>query len=67
MLLVWLIDFDRLTQIGRARGTLPQALDYLESFVLGTVDTALAAQNAVVALESLELGSVYIGGIRNQP
>jgi nitroreductase len=67
LLLVWLIDFDRLTQIGRARGTQPQSLDYLESFMLGTVDTALAAQNAVVALESLGLGSVYIGGIRNQP
>ena len=33
--------------------------------LLGTIDAALAAQNAVVALESLGLGSVYIGGIRN--
>ncbi|WP_363806803.1 nitroreductase family protein [Pseudomonas brassicacearum] len=33
--------------------------------MLGTIDAALAAQNAVVALESLRLGSVYIGGLRN--
>ncbi|WP_415078380.1 nitroreductase family protein [Pseudomonas cerasi] len=37
----------------------------LESLLLGTIDSALAAQNAVVALESLGLGSVYIGAIRN--
>jgi nitroreductase len=67
LLLVWLIDFDRLTQIGAARGTRPGALDYLESFVLGSVDASLAAQNAVIALESLGLGGVYIGGIRNKP
>jgi nitroreductase len=67
LFLVWLIDFDRLTQVGKARGTTPDALNYLESFTLGAVDTSLAAQNAVVALESLGLGSVYIGGIRNKP
>jgi hypothetical protein len=31
------------------------------------VDTSLAAQNAVVALDSIGLGSCYIGGIRNKP
>jgi hypothetical protein len=31
------------------------------------MDAALAAQNAVVALESLGLGSVYIGALRNRP
>lgn len=67
LLLIWLIDFDRLSQIGDDRGSRPEALNYLESFVLGTVDASLAAQNAVVALESLGLGSVYIGGIRNKP
>jgi nitroreductase len=67
LLLVWLIDFHRLTRIGEVRGTPPAALDYLESFVLGSVDASLAAQNAVVALESLGLGAVYIGGIRNRP
>jgi len=67
LLLVWLIDFDRLTRLGEAAGQTPHALDYTETFLLGAVDTALAAQNAVVALEALELGSVFIGGIRNHP
>jgi nitroreductase len=67
LLLVWLIDFDRLTQLGRADGVRSEALDYTETFLLGAVDTSLAAQSAVTALESLGLGSVYIGGIRNKP
>ena len=33
--------------------------------LLGCVDTALLAQNALVAAESLGLGGVYIGGLRN--
>jgi len=36
-----------------------------EQLLLGVVDTAMLAQNAVVAAESLGLGAVYIGGIRN--
>jgi nitroreductase len=67
LLLVWLIDFDRLTQLARLRGVECKALDYLETFVLGAVDTSLAAQNALVALESLGYGGCYIGGIRNHP
>lgn len=40
---------------------------YTESFILATVDAALAGQNAMIAAESLGLGGVYIGGIRNNP
>lgn len=36
-----------------------------EAFIVGTVDASLAAQNMAVAAESLGLGIVYIGGIRN--
>lgn len=67
LFLVWLIDLHRLRSIGEGRDVATGALDYLETFLLGAVDTALAAQSAVVALESLGLGSVYIGGIRNRP
>lgn len=35
--------------------------------MLGAVDTALAAQNALVALESMSYGGCYIGGVRNHP
>jgi len=38
-----------------------------ETFILATVDAALAAQNALIAAESLGLGGVFIGGIRNNP
>ncbi len=31
----------------------------------GVVDTAMMAQNALIAAESLGLGGVYIGGLRN--
>ena len=67
LVLVWLIDFDRLTQLGAEVGVECKALDYLETFVLAAVDTAIAAQNAVIALESLGYGGCYVGGIRNHP
>ena len=67
LFLVWLVDFDRLTQLSRNDVIPCEALDYTETFLLGAIDATLAAQNAVVALESLGLGSVYIGGIRNKP
>lgn len=38
-----------------------------ETFLMATVDTALLAQNIMVAAESSGLGGVYIGGIRNNP
>jgi len=38
-----------------------------EQFIIATVDVALAAQNCVVAAESLGLGICYIGGLRNNP
>lgn len=67
LFLVWLADLARLTYIAD-RQKLPHAgLNYLEMFVMATIDAALAAQNAAVAAESLDLGTVYIGGMRNQP
>lgn len=62
---VWLADLSRVERIADQQGVELEALPYLESLLLGTIDAALAAQNAVVALESLGLGSVYIGAIRN--
>jgi nitroreductase len=67
LFLVWLADLARLDHLATAGGVVAQGLDYLESLLLGVIDAALAAQNAVVALESLGLASVYIGAIRNQP
>lgn len=65
--LVWLADLARLEHVSALNGRPFAALDYLEMFVIGVIDAALAAQNAVAAAESLGLGTVYIGGMRNQP
>lgn len=67
LFLVWLVDLARLDGIAADRGISPEALAYFESFMFGAVDCALAAQNAVIAAESLGLGCVYIGAIRNHP
>lgn len=67
LFLVWLIDLHRLRTLAAERQARSGALDYLETFLLGAVDTSLAAQNAVIALESQGLGAVYTGGIRNKP
>ena len=67
LFLVWLADLSRLRVIADAEGRTANGLDYLESFLVAVVDAALAAQNAVVAAESLGLGSCYIGAIRNRP
>lgn len=40
---------------------------HTEHFITATVDTALVAQNVLLAAESLGLGGVFIGGIRNDP
>ncbi|UTW13956.1 oxygen-insensitive NADPH nitroreductase [Marinobacterium rhizophilum] len=39
---------------------------FTEQFITATADAALFAQNVAVAAESLGLGIVYIGGLRNQ-
>jgi len=39
---------------------------FTEQFITATVDVGLLAQNLTTAAESLGLGAVYIGGIRNQ-
>ncbi|MEE3662620.1 oxygen-insensitive NADPH nitroreductase [Brenneria sp. g21c3] len=57
---VFCADFYRHLQI------FPQAETGLaEQLLIGCVDTAIMAQNALVAAESLGLGGVFIGGIRN--
>jgi nitroreductase len=67
LLLVWLADMARLRHLGAERNAATEGLDYLEGFILASVDAALAAQNAMTAFESLGLGGCYIGGMRNKP
>ncbi len=67
LFLVWLADLHRISEIADRRQTSKDGIPFLETFLSAVVDTALAAQNAVLAAESLGLGTVYIGAIRNQP
>lgn len=67
LFLVWLADLARIEAIAASRGQTVEGIEFLEMLLIGIVDATLAAQNAVVALESLGLGGVYIGGIRNNP
>ncbi len=65
--LVWLADLARNSRLGQSVEVEMQAIPYLETFMLAVIDAALAAQNAVVAAESLGLSTVYIGAMRNDP
>ncbi|TWH75920.1 nitroreductase [Azomonas agilis] len=65
LFLVWLADFSRIQRQAEAQGASLEALEYLDSFLVASTDAALAAQNAVLAAESLGLGTVYIGALRN--
>lgn len=67
LFLVWVADLGRARRLATRRAVPLDATDYLESTIIGFVDTALAAQNAVVAAESLGLGTVFVGAIRNHP
>ena len=42
-------------------------IDEVENLIVGAVDTALAAENVLLAARSFGLGGVMIGGIRNNP
>src|ERR1700761_2071456 len=67
LFLVWLADLSRIQHLANERQLKLEGLEFLETLFLGIIDAALAAQNSVVALESLGLGSVYVGAIRNKP
>jgi nitroreductase len=67
LLLVWLADLSRLDRIAAEHQVRVDGTHYLEEFIVGVVDAALAAQSALIAAESLGLGGVYIGAMRNLP
>jgi FMN reductase (NADPH) len=65
---VFCADLHRLEQVAKKEGQdISDPLQNTEMFMVATIDAALAAQNAAIAAESLGLGIVYIGGLRNKP
>lgn len=63
--LCFLADVSRLERLGREENVTLENTPFLETFMVAAIDAALAAQNAVVAAESLGLSTVYIGAMRN--
>ncbi|MGN5111091.1 oxygen-insensitive NADPH nitroreductase [Aeromonas jandaei] len=60
--LVFCADYHRHSQI------VPDAqTGYAEQLLIGAIDGAIMGQNALLAAQSLGLGGVYIGGLRNHP
>ena len=64
-LLLWIADLSRGAEVTHDADGEPVVLDYLDSFLMASIDAALAAQNAAVAAESIGLGIVYLGVMRN--
>lgn len=66
---VFCLDLHRLELAGQMEGLTGEdaieALTSTEMFMVAVIDATLAAQNAALAAESMELGVCYIGGIRN--
>ncbi|SFL68408.1 FMN reductase (NADPH) [Paenibacillus sp. 1_12] len=64
--LVWCADLHRLRTAYEIHENADKAyLGTAENWIVATVDAALAAQNAAIAAESLGMGIVYIGSVRN--
>lgn len=64
-LLIFIVDQYRNHQIGLEQGQQLEATSDMNSFTQGFTDACLAAQNVVVAAESLGLGTVFFGSILN--
>lgn len=67
LFIAWLADLRRIRSLGEQREMDTVGAEYLEIGMVAMIDAALAAQNAFVALESMGLGGVYIGAMRNHP
>lgn len=63
--LLWVADMYRSNELSKNEDQNTPVHEFLDAFLMASIDTAIASQNAVVAAESLGLGAVYIGGMRN--
>ncbi len=65
LVLVFCADTYRIRWVTERRG-FPFKFDYVDLLLVASMDSALACQNAAMAAESLGLGCVMIGNIRNR-
>lgn len=66
ILLIFCVDYHKIEHIAKASGQEVPFAGTIESLLVGSVDCALAIQNAVVASLSLGLQTCCIGYIRNK-
>lgn len=65
LFIVWVADISRIRRLAKLEGEMSEGTNYMESFLMCSLDVALAAQNFSLAAESLGLGTVFVGGLRN--
>lgn len=66
-LFVFVVDLHRNAVIRERAGADLEPLERTTLFIQGVEDTLIAAQNVVVAAESLGLGTTFLGSIVNEP
>jgi nitroreductase len=67
LFIAWVADMSRNARISNVEKADFECMPWLETFMVACIDAALAAQNAVVAAQSIGLSTVYIGAMRNDP
>lgn len=65
LVLVWLIDYSHARLLAERDGAEIDGQDYLDAVLVAATDIGIAGQNAVTAAESLGLGTVFLGSLRN--
>lgn len=66
LFLIACVDLHKMDLVARKSGYRYYQGEYLESFLMAAVDTALAAQNAALAAESLGYGICMVGALRSR-
>lgn len=65
--LVWVADLARNDAVMRKQGVEAETLNLMDHTLVCALDVGIVAQSALLAAESLGLGGVFVGGIRNAP
>lgn len=65
VVLIWCIDHSIAWLLAERDGKELGALEYFDEAGLGFLDAGIMSQNAAIAAESMGLGTVYLGSMRN--
>lgn len=65
LFLAFVADFHRAAALARAHGAEVGTTGCIENTLVAFADAGIAAQNALLAAESLGLGGVFVGSLRN--